>query len=134
MAPTVFIVPGIYEGPDVFTPLKEQLESKGYKVHVTYLLSTGTTSPGNKSMLDDAAFMGTELAQVVDEAGADGVVAFMHSAGGFLGSLAMKGLSNKARAAEGKTGGVRSIVFLVAGILPEGTAHKHLPFMEFHVR
>jgi hypothetical protein len=64
MAPTIFVVPGIYEGPSVFNPLKEKLEAKGYKVHVTRLLSTGTTSPGNKSMLDDAAFIGKELLQV----------------------------------------------------------------------
>jgi pimeloyl-ACP methyl ester carboxylesterase len=130
--PTVFIVPGIYEGPDVFVPLEEALKSKGYKVHTTHLLSTGTASPNNPSMSDDAAFIASELSRAVDEAGADGVVAFLHSAGGFLGSMAMRGLSARARGAEGRAGGVRAIVFLVAGILPEGVAHKHLPFMEFH--
>lgn len=133
MAPIIFIVPGIYEGPDAFAPLAATLQAAGYRVHITHLISTGSRSPGNPSMHDDATFIASELSREVEAAGEDGVVAVMHSAGGFLGSMALKGLSAKARGEKGKKGGVRRIVFLTAGLGPEGFEHKPLPFMEFHV-
>ena len=137
MAPTIFIVPGIYEGPTVFEPLKSVLEGYGYAVHVTHLPSTGTTSPGNPSIADDVASIAADLASVVSRAGADGVLVVCHSAGGFLGSSAMRGLTAEARRAEGGAGGaggVAKMVFLAAGIGPEGLEHTPQPFMEFHVR
>lgn len=133
MAPSIFIVPGIYEGPAVFAPLAADLRAAGYGVHVTHLLSTGTRSPGNPSMHDDVSLIASELSREVEAAGEDGVVAVMHSAGGLLGSMALKSLSAKARGEAGKKGGVRRIVFLTAGLAPEGSEHKPMPFMEFHV-
>ena len=140
MAPTIFIVPGIYEGPTVFEPLRSVLEGYGYAVHLTRLPSTGTASPGNPTMDDDVAAIAADLAAVVARAGAHGVVVVCHSAGGFLGSAAMRGLTAGPRRAGGKEGGggggggVIKMVFLAAGIGPEGLEHKPQPFMEFHVR
>lgn len=54
----------------------------------------------------------------------------MHSAGGFLGSNAIEGWSLEGRNKEGKQGGVRKLVFLAAGILPEGATHTDPPFFE----
>lgn len=136
MAPTIFIVPGLYEGPASFAPLVDALRGVDLtKVHVTTLPSTGATSgPGGTiSMDDDAAAIAADMATIVEEAGTEGVVAVLHSAGGFLGSGAMRGLAASTREAAGKTGGVRAIVFLAAGLAPEGFEHKPLPFMEFDV-
>ncbi len=82
------------------------------------------------------ASIAADLAAVVSRAGAHGVVVVCHSAGGFLGSAAMRGLTAASRRAEGKEGGggVTKMVFLAAGIGPEGLEHKPQPFMEFHVR
>ncbi|KAJ6151663.1 hypothetical protein N7470_007260 [Penicillium chermesinum] len=81
-------------------------------------------------MDDDIAALAIELASLVEEAGDRGVVAIFHSAGGFLGSAAMKGLSVEARKLSGKAGGVRAIVFLAAGVLLEGAEQESWPFME----
>jgi len=59
------------------------------------------------------------------------MVLFLHSAGGFLGSAAIEGLSVDQRAKQGKNGGVKKLVFLSAGILPEGQRHASLPFFDF---
>jgi pimeloyl-ACP methyl ester carboxylesterase len=136
MAPTLFVVPGVWEGPGSFDPLKEALAAAGHgSVFVTSLVSTGRDSKSTPipNMDDDVAAITADLARVVEEAGPDGVVALLHSAGGMLGSAAMKGLTAKARQEEGKTGGVRKIVFLAAGIGQEGVPHKDPPFFEVDV-
>ncbi len=60
------------------------------------------------------------------------VVLVMHSAGGFLGSAAIEGLSRQEREGKGKRrGGVTKLIFLCAGIAPVGHVHGDLPFMDF---
>lgn len=136
MAPWLFIVPGLYEGPDAFEPLARALRAAGHRsVHTTRLPSTGC-NPDRKplpTMDDDAAAVAHDLARVVDEAGADGVVALLHSAAGFVGGAAMEGLTAVARRKAGLRGGVTQIVFLAAGVVPEGVRHAPQPFMIFDV-
>lgn len=136
MAPTVFIVPGIWEGKVAFEPLVDALRDLGCsKVHVTTLPSTGTDSLSAEvvTMDDDVAAIASDLATVVDEAGEDGVIALMHSAGGFLGSNAMKGLTKAGRNGDGRAGGVTKIIFMAAAVAPEGHEHQPQPFMEINV-
>jgi hypothetical protein len=51
------------------------------------------------------------------------VVLVVHSISGLLGPNAIEGLEASKRKANGSTGGVTHIVFLAAGIAPEGFEH-----------
>ena len=126
MAPTIFIVPGFWEGPESFSDVSSQLSSAGHDVHVVKLPSTGTKSPGNPSMDDDIAAVRQDLQKLVEKEG--DIVLLLHSAGGFLGSNAMEGFSAKARKEKGLKGGVNGIVFLSGAVFPQGFKHGPLPF------
>ena len=136
MAPTLFVVPGIWEGPDAFEPLAAALRSAGHgSIFTSSLVSTGKTSktgPG-PTFEDDTAAIAADLTRVVNDAGPEGVVALLHSAGGVVGSAAMKGLTAAAREKAGKPGGVKKIIFFTAGIASEGDEHKTPPFAEIDV-
>ncbi|KAF5562854.1 hypothetical protein FNAPI_2961 [Fusarium napiforme] len=110
MAPTIFIVPRFYEGPTVFKPLADSLNEQGFKTVITTISSTGKTPPDSPNMDDDIANIAKDLAPVVEEAGEEGIVAVLHSAGGFIGSGALKDRIWKTRQDAGKTGGVKKII------------------------
>ncbi|KAI9840917.1 MAG: hypothetical protein M1838_003853, partial [Thelocarpon superellum] len=96
--PTIVIVPGFWEGPEVFDEVTSTLQAVyGYKTH-------GPTSPGNPTQEDDVVAIRQKLEPLV-EAGEE-VLLVAHSAGGFLASNAIEGLSLKERAGQGKSGGV----------------------------
>lgn len=125
MAPTILFVPGFWEGPTVFNAVSSLLTADGYKTETAVLPSTGTTSPGNPGMKDDIAAIRTHLQDLVSQG--EDVVLVLHSAGGFLGSEAMEGLSKK-KDRQGEKGGVLGIVFLSGAVFPEGYEHQPLPF------
>ena len=129
MTPTIVIVPGLWEGPESFKQVESLLQISGYPVQTLKLLSTGTISPGNPSMEDDIAAIREHLTALVNEG--KELILVLHSAGGFLGSSAMDGLSVKARA--GEKGGVASIIFVTGGVAPEGFTHGELPFAKAEV-
>lgn len=134
MAPVIFIVPGLWEGPEVFEPLKKSLEASGLTVHVSALVSTGTTAAEGLTVDHDRAAIACDLAGVVERAGQDGVIVFLHSAGGFLCCDAMKGLTANDFNAMNKEGwGVRRIIFLSCAFGVEGFETKPTPTMEFSV-
>lgn len=126
MAPTILFVPGLWEGPTVFSTVSSLLAADGFKTDIAVLPSTGTTSPGNPGMKDDIAAIRTQLEQLVLQG--DDVVLVLHSAGGFLGSEAMQGLSKKDPEKVRGKGGVVGIVFLSGAVFPEGHEHQALPF------
>ncbi|EHA18810.1 hypothetical protein CBS76997_1918 [Aspergillus niger] len=122
MSPTILFVPGFWEGPKVFTPVCDLLQAAGFKTDVCTLPSTGTISPGNPAMADDIAAVRDHLTSIVQRG--EEVILVLHSAGGFLGSAAMEGLS---KSAVGQ-GGIVKIVFLTAAVFPEGHEHEDMPF------
>jgi hypothetical protein len=131
MPPTIIFVPGLWEGPTVFNKVKSLLQSDGYTTNVASLLSTGRLSPGNPSMDDDIANIRSTVLKAVE---ADQEVLLVcHSAGGFLGSAAIEGLTLKAREDRGLKGGVVKILFIAAGIFPKGSKPPQPPFYEFKV-
>jgi pimeloyl-ACP methyl ester carboxylesterase len=79
-------------------------------------------------MADDIASIRATLTTLV-ASNAD-VLLVLHSAGGFLGSEAMQGLSARERREQGLEGGVMGIVFLAAGLAPTGHQHVDLPFFD----
>jgi hypothetical protein len=82
-------------------------------------------------MKDDITAIRMHVAKLV-EAGQE-VVLVLHSAAGMLGSNAIEDLELSKRLAAGKNGGVTKIVFLAAGIGPEGLAHSSPPFVQVDV-
>ncbi|KAF4495002.1 hypothetical protein FAGAP_8828 [Fusarium agapanthi] len=134
MAPIIFIVPGFYEGPTVFQPLANSLNGQGFKTAITTISSTGKTLPNSPTMDDDIANISKDLTLVVEQAGEEGIVAVMHSAGGFIGSAALKGLTFKARQDAEKSGGAKKIIFITAGITPEGFEEGPMEFFDYHAR
>lgn len=131
MPPTIIFVPGLWEGPKVFTKLTTLLQTQGYTTHIASLLSTGHTSPGKPSMNNDIAHIRSTISASVD-AGEE-VLLICHSAGGFLGSAAIQGLTLKARKEKELKGGVVKILFIAAGVFPLGSKPPQTPFYEFNV-
>lgn len=131
MVPTILFVPGFWEGPSVFHRVSSILASDGFGTETAELRSTGNISPGNATMKDDIGAIREHLMQIV--ARGEDVLLVLHSAGGFLGSEAMQGLDAKGRLKRGEEGGVKGIVFLTAGILPEGVKHQPVPFAYIEV-
>ncbi|OKL62293.1 hypothetical protein UA08_02305 [Talaromyces atroroseus] len=126
MAPTILLVPGLWEGPSVFDSLSSLLAADGFNTEAASLPSTGSTSPGNPTMKDDIDAIRQHIVSLVSRG--DDVLLVLHSASGFLGSEAMQGLDMKRRQERGESGGVVGIVFLTAGLIPEGLAHQTPPF------
>lgn len=134
MAPTIFIVPGLWEGPASFEPLAAALEARSFRTFISCLKSTGSRAPHNPTMDDDIKHLRHDLEMAIREAGSEGVMVLAHSAGGFLVSNAMDGLAASHHREQGKCGGVFMIVFLAAGIAPEGTEQFGGPFAVDKVR
>lgn len=130
--PHILLIPGFWEGPSVYDSVISSLQAHGYTAQAIPLSSTGHASPGNPSMKDDVAFIRAVIAPLVEEEGKE-VLLVLHSAGGFLGSMAIEGLSRKEREATGKQGGVVKIVFLSGAIWKEGYKHGPLPFFDYQV-
>lgn len=129
--PTIVLIPGLWEGPIVFSSLARALSSPPHSLPTlsVTLPSTGTTSPGNGTLQADVRAIRAQIEPLIT-AGRD-VVLVMHSAGGFLGCNAVEGWARgAARRRQGAEGGVVRLVFLAAGLLPEGEVHGDLPFMQ----
>ena len=132
MAPTILIVPGFWEGSAPFLHVASLLQAEGYPTEIATLPSTGTVSPGNPNMYDDIAAVRSTVIKLVEKG--QHIVLVLHSAGGFIGSNAMEGLSLKARQEKELPGGVSKIVFVAGAVFPEGYKHTPLPFFTYDVR
>ena len=84
-------------------------------------------------MRDDVAYIGKRIQETIEAGEGQEVLLVLHSAGAFLGSMAIEGLSVDERRANGKNGGVVKMVFLAGAIWPEGFLHGPLPFFEVKV-
>lgn len=131
--PTIIFVPGFWEGPTIFAPVISKIESEyGYHTSTVTLPSTGTLPPSIKTFADDVKAIQRAIENHVEE-GRD-VIVIAHSAGGFLSSEAVKGLSVKDRSSLQKKGGVRKMIFLTGMLIPEGTKHQNdQPFFNIQV-
>ncbi|KAJ5692705.1 hypothetical protein N7462_002128 [Penicillium macrosclerotiorum] len=125
MAPKILFVPGLWEGPTVFGPISTQLAIQGFSAEIAELPSTGTVSPGNPSYKDDVQAVRSHIQRLIQN---DDLLLVLHSAGGFIGSEAMEGLSKKDRESQGHKHGVVGILFIAGAVFPEGFQHQPLPF------
>ena len=127
--PDIVFVPGLWEGPQVFDACAKDLRLEGYEVHLVSLLSTGSRSREESQSLnlyDDVAHVRFVLEKLIHRERE--IVLVLHSAGGFIGSHAIEGLSATARQKQGLKGGVVRLAFLAAVLLPEGDTP---PMMQF---
>ena len=131
--PHILLVAGFWEGPAIFDDLVSLLRDHHYHAEVIPLLSTGTKSPGNPSLKDDVAFIRKRITETIDATPDGEVLLVLHSAGAFLGSMAIEGLSVAERKQKGEAGGVGKIVFLAGAVWPEGFQHMPLPFFDYQV-
>lgn len=130
--PQILLIPGFWEGTSVFNLVITSLRALGYIAQAIPLSSTGHASPNNPSMKDDVASIRSAIAQTVEQDEKD-VILVLHSAGAFLGCMAIEGLSIKERSEQGKQGGIRKIVFLSGAVWEEGFHHGPLPFFDYQV-
>lgn len=129
--PVIFFVPGIWVGPAIYASVAATLQdSYGYSFITITLPSTGKESPNAPSMKDDIAAIRTGIEPLIEEG--KELILVLHSAGGFLGSNAIKKLGVEARTKEGKKGGVRKLVYLAAALPEVGFDHGTVKPPNFH--
>lgn len=131
--PHILLIPGFWEGPSVYESVLDSLRHYGYSTQTIPLSSTGHASPNNPSMKDDVASIRSFIAPLIEEEAKE-ILLVLHSAGAFLGCMAIEGLSLKEREGKGQRGGVKKIVFLSGAIWQEGFQHGPLPFFDYQVR
>jgi hypothetical protein len=76
-------------------------------------------------MKDDIAAVRQQMEHVISQG--DEILLVLHSAGGFIGSEAMEGLSKHQRQRQGHNGGVIGIIFIAGAVFPKGHQHQPLP-------
>lgn len=130
--PHILFVPGFWEGTTVYDSVLSSLHAHNYSAQTVPLASTGCASPGNPSMKDDVASIRSAIAPFVERDERE-VLLVLHSASGFLGSMAIDGLSCKEREVRGKKGGVKKIVFLSAAVWQEGFRLGPIPCFDYTV-
>ncbi|KAJ3571711.1 hypothetical protein NPX13_g5283 [Xylaria arbuscula] len=112
--PGVVLVPGAFHTPAHFEVFRAALEEQGYEAYAPRLPTLGQTGV---TCIDDAKAVQNAVEKRMDEGKQFIVVA--HSYGGIPGCAAVKGFTVHERAAAGKRGGFRSILFIAAFALPE---------------
>ncbi|KAK5625976.1 hypothetical protein RRF57_001692 [Xylaria bambusicola] len=112
--PGIVLVAGAWHVPLHFEVLRVALEDQGYETYVPRLPTLGRTGLTWK---DDAEAIQKAVEKRMDD-GKEFVVA-AHSYGGIPGCGAVKGFTVHERAAAGKRGGFRAILFIAAFAIPE---------------
>lgn len=121
--PTVLLVQGSFQIPQVYEKLVKGLVAQGYNtLHPRLPSCSNVDSPDfpRVSLADDALTIHTELNHQIEDEGKT-VVVVMHSYGGLVGSEAVtEELSYAKRQARGLSGGVIHLFFYAAFLLNEG--------------
>jgi predicted alpha/beta hydrolase len=115
--PSIILVPGSYILPTYYAHFANVIEAMGYEIEVIDLPTVGA-APGQgregtlPTMLDDVAVTKTAVNRLADQ-GKD-VLLVAHSYGGIPVSQCVEGLSKKARAEQGKRGGIVKIGYITS--------------------
>ncbi|WYZ37031.1 hypothetical protein EsH8_II_000537 [Colletotrichum jinshuiense] len=120
MKPSVLIVPGAWQLPSAFQSFTNELAGADFNASVVALPTVGGTTTPLASLSDDVAAVRTELDKLVSDG--KEVVIYSHSYGGVVASNAVEGYDVATRSAAGSTGGVVSIVYSSAFMLPKGSS------------
>ena len=117
-SPRILIISGAWHVPSHYLKLRNALEAAGYEVHVPQLPTANGAHPPTADLNTDTEFI-RDFATALVEDGRK-VVVIMHSYGGQVGSNALHGLGIKERIANGKSGGIIHLVYMVATAYLEG--------------
>lgn len=112
--PTIVFVNGAWHKSDCWDAVTSRLSEHRYPFHITDLLSSGGDL--STTVADDAAHIQKSISKLV--ASGKELIVVMHSYGGIPGTESAKGLLKKDRQAEGKLGGIISLVYVTAFLLP----------------
>ncbi|KAL9594252.1 MAG: hypothetical protein Q9219_007133 [cf. Caloplaca sp. 3 TL-2023] len=126
--PFIAIVPGFWGHPSSFDKVISGLQTNHLDATVIQLPSWGCEPP-TKTLLDDAQAVAAEITPKV-EAGQD-VVVVMHSAGGFIAPEGLRGLLAPDLAKSGRSGGVKSLVYISAPPMSIGEVAPPAPWFEY---
>ncbi|ORY63002.1 Alpha/beta hydrolase fold-1 [Pseudomassariella vexata] len=110
--PIILLVHGAWHLPLCYDLLKEQLNHLGYEFICPALATLGDDKQG-ATWQSDVKLIREVVIPLFDEG--KEVVIVAHSYGGIPASAATQGLGIKERAAEGKTGGFRRLVYMASG-------------------
>ena len=128
------IIPGAWHPSEIYDPLVSQIQKAGYNAVVIPYPSTNSSSPTTATCAEDAEAVHRQFISLVEDEGKS-LVVMSHSYGGIPAAGAAYGLSVRARAQEGKGGGILGLVYISAFVVSEGTSlltfigRKHAPFL-----
>ncbi|KAK7757729.1 hypothetical protein SLS62_000107 [Diatrype stigma] len=121
--PTILLLQGSFQLPEVYGKLTKALEEKGYPVihpHLPSLTDPDKPDFASKTLSTDALAIQSVLRNLVENE-ARKVLVLMHSYGGLVGSEAvLEELSWGKRKDRGLAGGVFHLFFFAAFVLAEG--------------
>ena len=119
LKPTILLVPGAWHQGSTFEPVANILRAQGYEAETITLPSAG--GPASTTAYDDAEYIrNTYLKPLVGQE--KEVVLVMHSYAGVPGTECVRGFARKDIAAQGKKGGVISLVYQAAFLVPAGAS------------
>ncbi|KAI9714383.1 MAG: hypothetical protein M1820_000344 [Bogoriella megaspora] len=127
--PTIVFIGGFWEGPGVWDGVRATLFNEyGYNSTTIARLSTGIKSPTNPTQSDDIKVIRTALEILADRGNT--IVLVVHSAGGFVGTGAVPGLTLTERKAANLPGGVGYIVSITSTLVREDKLENFPPFFD----
>ena len=115
--PAVIFAPGAWHRASVFQLVQEALQRRGWWTDAIEYPSVGAEPP-TKGIADDAAVLRAVLTNLADQG--KQIVLVAHSYGGLVVANALRGLGYRQRKADGKAGGVVTVLYLAAFVLPIG--------------
>lgn len=122
---TIVLVPGSFAPAALYADFVEVLKKAGLDTIVVDTPSVGRREgKGPATMTDDANEISKVVLPLVDQG--KEVVLVAHSYGGIPTTQSLETLSQKARSAQGKSGGVRKVVYLTAVVLQAGMSNFEL--------
>lgn len=117
--PTILLIPGAWQQGSAFEPVANILRAQGYQAETITLPSAG--GPASTTAYDDAEHIQKTYLNNLVAQGKE-VILVMHSYGSIPGTESVKGLARKDLAARGKKGGVVSLIYQSALLVPAGAS------------
>ncbi|PVH77842.1 alpha/beta-hydrolase [Cadophora sp. DSE1049] len=116
--PTIVIAPGAWQLAIGFSRFASQLRNAGYDTEIVSYPSVGGTGSPLPGLAEDVAATREVLSKLLEER--KEVLLLCHSYGGVVGSCAVEGFSTVETEKEGKSGGVKLVVYMSAFMIPKG--------------
>lgn len=116
--PTIVLIHGAWHTPDYWSLVTSQLKEHQYPFHTVQLLSAGGDLA--TTVADDAAHIQKTTSKLVGDG--KEVVLVLHSYGGIPGTESAKGLLKKDRESHQMAGGIISLVYVAAFLVPLGAS------------